>query len=109
MLFTHCIYDHIHIKLNNSKTDLRYFQRIDGILSIGNRASCLRGGIRGTIFFDGVLVMCMITEREFVFHHICFFSHAVCAYRGSVSLVAVLGIILYLLGVNIVVDIQMNY
>ena len=66
-VFTHCIYDHIHIKLNNSKTDLRYFQRIDGLLSIGNRASCLRGGIRGTIFFDGVLVICMITEREFVF------------------------------------------
>ena len=53
--------------LKNSKTDLRYFQRIDDLLSIGNRASSLRGGIRGTIFFDGVLVMCMITEREFVF------------------------------------------
>ena len=62
-----CIYHHIYIKLNNSKMDLTYLQRIEDLLCIGNRASCLRGGIRGTIFFDGVLVMCMITEREFVF------------------------------------------
>ena len=68
-VFTHCIYDHIHIKLNNSKTDLRYFQRIDGLLSIGNRASCLRGGIWGTIFFDGVLVHVYDHRKR-----ICFFT-----------------------------------
>ena len=61
------LYPHKIEYFKNSKTDLRYFQRIKDLLSIGNRASSLRGGIRGTIFFDGVLVMCMITEREFVF------------------------------------------